>query len=97
MPLFPVAGPLADAGGDDTTSDESRLRFESLRTVVQSASEGGPLFRKCLTTKHSNFKHFQTMTPGDSVPERCLVLAALLMILLLLFTNVLRKVDPLEG
>lgn len=48
-------------------------------------------------TKHSNFKHFQTMTPGDSVPERCLVLAALLMILLLLFTNVLRKVDPLEG
>lgn len=37
------------------------------------------------------------MTPGDSVPERCLVLAALLMILLLLFTNVLRKVDPLEG
>lgn len=63
MPLFPVAGPLADAGGDDTTSDESRLRFESLRTVVQSASEGGPLFRKCLTDQ--TFK-LQTFPDDDS-------------------------------
>lgn len=48
MPLFPIAEHPADAGGDNPAFGETPLRLESLRPVVENASEGGPFFRQCL-------------------------------------------------
>lgn len=66
MPLFPIAEPPADAGGDDLTSNERRLRLESLRPVVASASEGELLFTKMLhRSKNFEFQTFKLQTFPD--------------------------------